>query len=100
MLYLTGNDRDRYKVEIERINGRWVLWDKDWIDFVDSNVLANTEYIHFIRQSVDSYYVTLYEDDDSECYGYDRNFIGPRHTRCLVEYTPGNQMQSFCKTYG
>lgn len=92
MLYLTGNDMDRYKVELERIDGRWVLWDQDWIDFVHSNVPANAIDIHFIRQGLDSYYVTVYAEDGSECYGYDRNIIGHRLTRCLVEYTPANQV--------
>ena len=92
MLYLTGNDRDRYKVEIERINGSWVLWDDHWIDFVKSNVPANAVDMHFIKQGVDSYYVTVYKDDSSECFGYDRNIVGPRLTRCLVEYSPAMQV--------
>ena len=97
MLYLTGNDRDRYKVEISRDKGRWLLRDKEWIDFVKSNVPANATDIHFIRQGDDSYYVTVYKEDGSECYGYDRKLKGAIFFRCLVEFNHGMQVNSINK---
>ena len=92
MLYLTGNDRDLYKVEISRSKGRWLLWDSHWIDFFKSNMPENATDIHFIKQGVDAYYVTVYKEDGSECFGYDRNMIGARFIRCLVEYNPVMQV--------
>ncbi|GJY03318.1 hypothetical protein Tco_0369258 [Tanacetum coccineum] len=96
MLYLNGNNRYKYKTEIQNYNGQWVLGDSEWTEFVNDNVPLNTTAIHFIRQCVDDYYVTVYEADGSECPGYDRRTV-QRLVRCLIEYVPGRmiRMNSF-----
>ncbi|GJZ17797.1 hypothetical protein Tco_0553920 [Tanacetum coccineum] len=69
LIYLSGNDRIRHKVEIERTNKGWMLHDDDWVAFVKSNVPATATTIHFIKQAVDDYHVTVYNNDGSECFG-------------------------------
>ena len=91
-MYLTGTDRDRYKIKIERIDESWVLYDSQWLDFVKNNVPADATDMHFIKQGDDSYYVTVYNEDGDECFGYDKKLVGPRLTRCLVEYNPKMQV--------
>ena len=75
-MYLTGNDRLRYKTVLSPKDGRWVVWDLEWQAFVSANVPDQTADIHFIKQGQDEYYVTVYAKDGSECAGYDRRTIG------------------------
>ncbi|GJV07014.1 hypothetical protein Tco_1344670 [Tanacetum coccineum] len=95
MLYLTRNNRYRYryryKTKIEKHNGQWVLGDSEWTEFVIANVPSKTT-IHFIRQGVDDYFVTVYEADGSECPGYDRSTGYRRLVRCLNEYVSGRTL--------
>lgn len=90
-MYLTGNDRLRYKTRLSFKDGRWLLWDLEWQSFVSANVPDQTTDIHFIKQGQDDYYVTVYAKDGSECAGYDRRSIGPRMIRCLTTYDPSSQ---------
>nr|GEV79042.1 hypothetical protein [Tanacetum cinerariifolium] len=46
-----------------------------------SNVPATSTTIHFIKQAVDDYHVTVYNNDGSEYFGYDRRAVGPRLIR-------------------
>ncbi|GKB02904.1 hypothetical protein Tco_0830993, partial [Tanacetum coccineum] len=55
LIYLSGNDRIRYKVEIERTNEGWMLHDDDWVAFVKSHVPTTATTIHFIKQAIDDY---------------------------------------------
>ena len=90
-MYLTGNDRLRYKTVLSPKDGRWVVWDLEWQAFVSANVPDQTADIHFIKQGQDEYYVTVYAKDGSECAGYDRRTIGRRMIRCLTTYDPSRQ---------
>lgn len=90
-MYLTGNDRLRYKIVLSPKDGRWVVWDLEWQAFVSANVPDQTANIHFIKQGQDEYYVTVYAKDGSECAGYDRRTIGRRMIRCLTTYDPSRQ---------
>lgn len=90
MMLLTGTNRKRYKTEVKFKDGRWVLWDLEWQDFVTENVTSETKFMHFIKQGEDDYYVTGYKNDGSECAGYDRRLVGPRLLRCLSTYNPGS----------
>ena len=94
MIYLNGTDRYRYKTKLKNINDKWVLWDKEWTAFVESNVPPSATMMHFVRIGEDDYYVTVYDSTGSECAGYDRNKIGPRMIRCLATYTPGIMVRS------
>lgn len=92
-MYLTGNDRIRYKTYLDNRDGQWVLCDIEWREFVDANVPSQTETVHFIKQGADDYYVTVYDRDGAECEGYDRRTVGPRLLRCLTTYIPGNTVK-------
>ncbi|PWA40215.1 hypothetical protein CTI12_AA564910 [Artemisia annua] len=70
VLYLTGNDRFRYKTVVAQKEDRWALWDLQWQAFVSANVPEETSYIHFVKQGQDDYYVTVYAKDGSECAGW------------------------------
>ncbi|GJU54589.1 DNA-binding pseudobarrel domain-containing protein [Tanacetum coccineum] len=88
-IYVTGNDRIRYKVELKKSGGQFYLRDDEWDAFVAANVPEQTKTIHFILQGVHDYYVTVYDAEGSECPSYERRTVGPRLVRCLAEYTPG-----------
>ncbi|GJV79709.1 putative reverse transcriptase domain-containing protein [Tanacetum coccineum] len=88
-IYVTGNDRIRYKVELKKSRGQFYLRGDEWDAFVAANVPEQTKTIHFILQGVHAYYVTVYDAEGSECPGYERRTVGPRLVRCLAEYTPG-----------
>nr|GEX04138.1 aminopeptidase M1-like isoform X2 [Tanacetum cinerariifolium] len=88
-IYVTGNDRIRYKVELKKSCGQFYLCDDEWDAFVAANVPEQTKTIHFILQGVHDYYVIVYDAEGSECAGYERRTVGPRLVRCLAEYTPG-----------
>ena len=93
MLYLNGPDRYRYRTKLQNLDGKWVLGDSEWVAFVESNVPASAKTMHFVRIGEDDYYVTVYDENGSECAGYDRSKIGPRMIRCLATYTPGITVQ-------
>ncbi|GKE24644.1 hypothetical protein Tco_1436156, partial [Tanacetum coccineum] len=88
-IYVTGNNRIRYKVEIEKSSGQFYLFDNEWSAFVAANVPVETTTMHFILQGVNDYYVTVYDAKGSECPRYERRTVGPRLVRCLANYTPG-----------
>ncbi|PWA89087.1 hypothetical protein CTI12_AA113160 [Artemisia annua] len=90
VLYMTGNDRLRYKTVVAQKEDRWALWDLQWQAFVSANVPDQKSYIHFVKQGQDDYYVTVYAKDGSECVGYDRRTIGPWYIRCLSTYNPSS----------
>ncbi|GJY99669.1 hypothetical protein Tco_0517099 [Tanacetum coccineum] len=54
-----------------------MLHDDHWVDFVKSNVPATETTMHFIKQAVNDYHVTVYNNEGAECFGYDRRAILP-----------------------
>ena len=57
---------------------------EEWETFVKDSSYTNVAALHFIKEEADTYYVTAYGEDGSECGGYNRTDIGPRQMRCMA----------------
>ena len=60
------------------------LYGEEWETFVKDSKYTNVAALHFIKEEADTYYVTGYGEDGSECGGYNRTEIGERQMRCLA----------------
>lgn len=60
------------------------LYGEEWETFVKDSTYTNVAALHFIKEEADTYYVTAYGEDGSECGGYNRMEIGSRQMRCLA----------------
>ena len=59
------------------------LYDTEWSRFVEDSGYQNLTTLHFIHESVDTFYVTGYEISGWESGGYDELRTRGRMTRCF-----------------
>ena len=79
------NKGTKHKVWIEKkCQNNFRLYGEEWEAFVKDSSYTNVAALHFIQEEADTYYVTAYGEDGSECGGYNRTEIGARQMRCLA----------------
>ena len=74
-------------------DGRWQLYDPEWGNFIKRSGYENICLIHFIDESVDTYYVTAYDDERIDTGGYGKFYTQKRSARFMV-FVCENPMES------
>lgn len=91
-IFVNGNNRYRYICLIRVVEGEFQLYGHEWGRFVQDNLPSSVKRLHFVKESLDTFYVTGYNEDGSEGPGYDRRVVGRRVVRCLVRFMVGGQV--------
>ena len=91
-IFINGNNRRRYVCLIRLVKGEIQVYGDEWGMFVQDNVSSLVRRLHFVKDGVNTFYVTGYNADVSEGPGYDSPVVGNRVVRCLVRYMAGGQV--------
>lgn len=84
-VYLIKNQRKKFKVWIRELsNGRWQLYDPEWVNFIKKSGYENIFVLHFINESIDTYYFTAYNAEGVESGGYGKLYTQKRSARCMA----------------
>ena len=77
---------------LKKSNDKVKLYGGEWESFARDNLDSSVRNLHFVKEAVDTFYVTGFTSEGVEWQGYDELVVANRAIKCLVHYTLNGQV--------